>query len=42
MSANESGTDEKIEFKPGRKPKDAIKGDMIRFMYNGYDNDSVS
>ena len=42
MNANESGTNEKIEFKPGRKPKDAIEGDMIRFMYNDYDNDLVS
>ena len=42
MNANESVTNEKIEFKPGRKPKEAIEGDMIRFTYSDYDNDSVS
>ena len=42
MNANKPNINEKIEFKPGRKPKEAIEGDMIRFMYNDYDNGSVS
>ena len=42
MNANKPVINEKIEFKPGRKPKEAIEGDMIRFMYNDYDDGSVS
>ena len=42
MNANKPNINEKIEFKPGRKPKEAIEGDMIRFMYNDYENGSVS
>ena len=42
MNSDEPSVNEKIEFRPGRKPKEAIEGDMIRFMYNDYDNGSVS
>ena len=42
MNTDSPNANEKIEFKPGRKPKEAIEGDLIRFMYNDYDNNSVS
>ena len=29
---------EKIKFRPGRDPKEAIKGDLIRFLHTNYDN----
>ena len=33
---------EKIEFRPGRNPKEAIEGDLIRFLHKNHDNNSVS
>ena len=35
-------TTRKLEFKPGRKPKEAIEGDMVRFLHNDYVKGSVS
>ena len=34
MSTDNPNVNEKIEFKSGRKPKEAIEGDLIRFMHN--------
>ena len=42
VNTDSQNANEKIEFKPGRKPMEAIEGDLIRFMYNDYDNNSVS
>ena len=42
VNTDSQNANEKIEFKLGRKPKEAIEGDLIRFMYNDYDNNSVS
>ena len=42
MGKKEPGNTEPLEFKPGRKPKEAIEGDVIRFLYSDYDDDSVS
>ena len=42
IDADNSIAEEKIEFRPGRKPKEAIEGDLIRLMYKDYDNNSVS
>ena len=38
MDNEESGNTGQLEFKPGRKPKDAIEGDMIRFLYSNDDS----
>ena len=32
MGNREPGDTEQLEFKPGRKPKEAIEGDMVRFL----------
>ena len=37
-----SSANEMIEFRPGRDPKEAIEGDLIRFLYKNHDNNSVS
>ena len=41
-SIDSQNSDEKIEFMTGRKPKDAIEGDLIRFMYKDPANESTS
>ena len=38
MGNEEPDSTEQLEFKPGRKPKDAIEGDMIRFLYSNDDS----
>ena len=42
VNTDSPNANEKIEFKPGRKPKEGIEGDLIRFMYKDYANNSVS
>ena len=37
-----SSASEMIEFRPGRDPKEAIEGDLIRFLHKDHDNNSVS
>ena len=34
----EPGNTEQLEFKPGRKPKEEIEGDVIRFLYSNDDS----
>ena len=41
-SIDSQNSDEKIEFMTGRKPKDAIEGDLVRFMYKDSANNSTS
>ena len=38
MGNREPGDTEQLEFKPGRKPKEAIEGDMVRFLYSNDDS----
>ena len=38
MGNREPGNIEQLEFKPGRKPKEAIEGDMVRFLYSYVDS----
>ena len=40
MQTNQTSTKNRVQA--GKKPKEAIEGDMIRFMYNDYENGSVS
>ena len=35
-------TNEMIEFRPGRDPKEALEGDLIRFLHRNHDNNSIS
>ena len=42
IDRNSLNVKEKIEFRPGRNPKEAIEGDLIRFLHKEHDNNSVS
>ena len=42
MNTDSPNINGKIEFKTGRKPKEAIEGDLIRFMHKDHERNSVS
>ena len=42
MDKTRSSASEMIEFRPGRDPREAIEGDLIRFLHKDHDNNSVS
>ena len=41
MDNKEPGNTASLEFKPGRRPKEAIEGDVIRFLYSPNDDYSA-